>query len=423
HHLNVDTPLSFAVKAEDSQLRYLPWYLWELFEDYPHVEPALAFSKYEAERIGKSQRDNVRILVVIGDSTGINTEADKKIFQEFLGDAQIHILDQPSRQKLDTFIRDEQGWDILAFLGHSGSGKIKINATESLSLSELTNALRFAIQRGLQLAIFNSCDGLGLVQDLRDLYLPHTIVMREPVPDKVAQEFIKNFLPAFKDGKSLSMAVREARENLHPWENNYPCATWLPVLCQNPAVESINWVHLGGKPACPYRGLFAFREEDADIFFGREAVSEELYTLLPQSEEETRKLFLNNLLNGVSDAKSFTLVLTLRADFFHHAIKHHQFAKALNNTNCNYSLAGMEREELQRAIRIPAEKRGVKLEPGLLELLLDDVGEKAENLPLLEFALKQLWTKQEYGLLTRNSYQEIGGLQQSLARHAEDIYT
>jgi WD40 repeat protein len=548
-HFSFEETVNFTVEAEDHQLRCLPWYLWEFFEDFPNAEPAMAFTKYAGGRIGKSKRDNVRILVVVGDSQGIDTEVDKKIFQESFGDTQIEFLSQPSRQKLDAFLWDKQGWDILAFLGHSGSsedgntGKIKINEIDSLSLTELKHALSSAIKKGLQLAIFNSCDGLGLVRDLRDLYLPHTIVMREPVPDKVAQEFIKNFLPAFKDGKSLSMAVREAREKLHPWESVYPCATWLPVLCQNPAVESINWVHLGGKPACPYRGLSAFKEQDADIFFGREAVSEELYqrvesrlplivvvgasgsgkssvvfagliprlrnteveivdfrpgrnpfeslaialapkwyeanhpgddfqnlishqrryheldlliaklknkgglcevietivasscrrlvivadqfeelyTLLPNSESDICKLFLDSLLNAINDSAAFTLVLTLRADFLHYAIEDHKFAKELKDKN--YILAPMNREELQRAIRIPAEKRGVKLEPGLLESLLDDVGEKAENLPPLEFALTQLWTKQKDGLLTRNSYQEIGGLQQSLARHAEDIYT
>ena len=290
NHISLNATINFTVEAEDNQLRRLPWYLWEFFDDYHHAEPSLAFSKYESGRIGKSKRDNVRILVVIGDSQGINTEVDKKIFSESLGDTIVKILSQPSPFDLDECLWDEQGWDILAFLGHSksaddgSSGSIKINSTERLSLSDLKNALKSAIKKGLKLAIFNSCDGLGLVGDLRDLYLPHTIVMREPVPDKIAQEFIKSFLPAFKGGKSLAIAVREAREKLQKWENDYPCATWLPVLCQNPGVESINWVNLGGKPVCPYRGLFAFRKEDADIFFGREVVSDELYQRVERRE-------------------------------------------------------------------------------------------------------------------------------------------
>ncbi len=57
--------------------------------------------------------------------------------------------------------------------------------------------LRKAISRGLQLAIFNSCDGLGLANDLAELNIPQIIVMRSPVPDLVAQEFLKHFLKAF----------------------------------------------------------------------------------------------------------------------------------------------------------------------------------------------------------------------------------
>lgn len=275
--------VNFTVEASNHQLRRLPWYLWEFFNDFPNAEPAVAFTKYEGGKIGKSKRDNVRILVVVGDSQGINTEVDRKIFQDYFKDTQIKFLSQPVRDELYGCLDDKQGWDILAFLGHSGSswdgktGKIKINEIDSLTLTDLENPLSSAIKKGLQLAIFNSCDGLGLLEDLRNLYLPHIIAMREPVPDKVAQEFIKNFLLAFKDGKSLSMAVQQARKKLQKLENSYPCATWLPVLCQNPAADLIHWVHLGGKPACPYRGLFAFKEQDADIFFGREDDIEKLY--------------------------------------------------------------------------------------------------------------------------------------------------
>jgi hypothetical protein len=36
-------------------------------------------------------------------------------------------------------------------------------------------------------------------------------------------------------------------------------------------------------------------------------------------------------------------------------------------------------------------------EPGLVERILDDVGEKPGNLPLLEFTLTQLWDRQTDG--------------------------
>ena len=51
----------------------------------------------------------------------------------------------------------------------------------------------------------------------------------------VAQQFLKSFLTAFSNGKSLYLSVRLAREQLQGLEDRYPCASWLPTICQNPA--------------------------------------------------------------------------------------------------------------------------------------------------------------------------------------------
>jgi CHASE2 domain-containing sensor protein len=82
---------------------------------------------------------------------------------------------------------------------------------------------------------------LGLAQQLQSLQIPQVIVMREPVPDVVAQNFLKYFLAEFSRGQSLYAAVRYARERLQGLEKEYPCATWLPVICQNPAVAPMIW--------------------------------------------------------------------------------------------------------------------------------------------------------------------------------------
>ncbi|MHC5597349.1 MAG: CHASE2 domain-containing protein, partial [Nostoc sp.] len=103
---------------------------------------------------------------------------------------------------------------------------------------------RKAIENGLQLAIFNSCDGLGLARELADLQIPQIIVMREPVPDQVAKEFLKYFLQGFAGGESLYQSVRQARERLQGLEDRFPCATWLPMICQNPAQIPPTWDEL-----------------------------------------------------------------------------------------------------------------------------------------------------------------------------------
>ncbi|MFB2891608.1 CHAT domain-containing protein [Aerosakkonemataceae cyanobacterium BLCC-F50] len=231
--------IQVIIQSDNIDVRRLPWHLWDFFKPYRKAEVALSLPFYDRPLKTAPTRNQIRILSILGDDKGIDTEKDKQLLAQI--DAETAFIVKPNRQQLDEQLWSEQGWDILCFSGHSSSemdgsnGYIKINDTDKLTIPELKNALRTAIERGLQIAIFNSCDGLGLANQLASLHIPQIIVMREPVPDVVAQEFLKNFLTAFASGKSFYLAVREAREKLQGLENYFPCASWLPVICQNPA--------------------------------------------------------------------------------------------------------------------------------------------------------------------------------------------
>ncbi len=241
------------IQTEDSNLRRLPWHLWNFFEAYHNAE--IALSTLEFKRADKkasfTSRKKVRILAILGDRTGIDIQKDRAIIEK-LPDAECVFLAESTRREVDDYLWDEKGWDILFFAGHSSShsnaetGRIYLNQNESLTMGELRYALSKAIESGLQLAIFNSCDGLGIARELAGLHIPQIIAMREPVPDLVAQEFLKHFLTAFSNNKSLYLAVREARERLHSLEDKFPCATWLPAICQNPAEVPPTWESLRG---------------------------------------------------------------------------------------------------------------------------------------------------------------------------------
>jgi CHASE2 domain-containing sensor protein len=253
--LNRDDEIRVIIETNISFLYRIPWHLWKFFEDYPHAEVALSYQKYERPQVlTRSHKGKVRILAVLGNSDGIDIDKDRLILKS-LGGAETEFLVEPTRIELDQQLWNHD-WDILFFAGHSISstdsqigdenGKIYINKTDSLTIPQLKNSLKKAISQGLQLAIFNSCDGTGLARDLAELNLPQIIVMREPVPDLIAQEFLKNFLTAFSIGKPFYSAVREARERLQGWENDFPCASWLPVICQNPTVVPPTWQQLCG---------------------------------------------------------------------------------------------------------------------------------------------------------------------------------
>ncbi len=234
------------LQTEDTLLQRLPWHLCNLFSRYPKAEIAVSAPAYDQSEKASPQRNKIRILAILGSSVGIDIQADR-VLLESLPDAEISFLVEPSRQELDSQLWALQGWDILFFAGHSASGEnceigqIYLNQTESLTIADLKNALQSAVEKGLKLAIFNSCDGLGLARSLFSLQIPQIVLMREPVPDRVAQEFLKNFLQAFSGGKSLYLSVREARERLQGWENEFPCASWLPVIYQNPAEVPPTW--------------------------------------------------------------------------------------------------------------------------------------------------------------------------------------
>ncbi|MBD0345552.1 MAG: CHASE2 domain-containing protein, partial [Coleofasciculus sp. Co-bin14] len=237
--------IQFIIQTSDKRLQQLPWHLWNFFEDYPKAEVALSASEYQPVKkaFTKNSSSKVKILAILGNSEGIDIGKDRTFLEQLSHQAETKFLVEPQPEELNDHLW-EQGWDILFFAGHSSSqekGLIQLNPTDSLSLNQLRYALNKAIKQGLRLAIFNSCDGLGLAQQLTDLHIGQVIVMREPIPDVVAEEFLRHFLKAFSSGQSLYASVRLARERLQGLESKFPCATWLPVICTNPAEASITW--------------------------------------------------------------------------------------------------------------------------------------------------------------------------------------
>ncbi|MDZ7992280.1 MAG: eIF2A-related protein [Nostoc sp. EfeVER01] len=150
---------------------------------------------------------------------------------------------------------------------------------------------------------------------------------------------------------------------------------------------------------------------------------EEIYTLC--NNQEIRLKFLDCLLASLVTPTSLTssatvLVTTMRADFLGNALSYRPFADVLQNGDVK--LGPMNREELTQVIEKPAQKFGVTFADGLVERILDDVENQPGNLPLLEFALTELWNKRSGKQLTHKIYEEIGQVEGALARHADEKY-
>lgn len=146
---------------------------------------------------------------------------------------------------------------------------------------------------------------------------------------------------------------------------------------------------------------------------------EELFTITEGQDDAAT--FLEVLLGAARKLPGqFSLIVTLRADFIGALLEYPPILLMLQETR--YFLGAMTRDELRQAMMEPAQKQGVSFEAGLVQRILDDVAGQEGSLPLLEFALSQLWEKQENATLTHHAYDTIGGVEEALANHADATF-
>jgi hypothetical protein len=146
---------------------------------------------------------------------------------------------------------------------------------------------------------------------------------------------------------------------------------------------------------------------------------EELFALC-RSEEE-RAAFIDNLLSAASEIDGPVIVIiAMRADFYAHCANYFQLREALA-TNQEY-IGAMSDEELQRAIEEPARRGRWEFEPGLVDLLLHDVGQEPGALPLLSHALMETWHMRRGRTMTLSGYTTTGSVRGAIAETAEIVF-
>jgi WD40 repeat protein/class 3 adenylate cyclase len=147
---------------------------------------------------------------------------------------------------------------------------------------------------------------------------------------------------------------------------------------------------------------------------------EEVFTLV--EDEARRTQFLALLERAVADPHArLRIVVTLRADFYDRPLLYSGFAELLRDYV--EAVVPLKADEFERAIAGPAERVGARFEPGLLAELVADVADEPGALPLLQYALTELYERREGTTLTADAYRAIGGVSGALAGRAEEIYS
>lgn len=148
---------------------------------------------------------------------------------------------------------------------------------------------------------------------------------------------------------------------------------------------------------------------------------EEVFTLCPREEERRQFIELLTQVAEIPDSR-LAIVTTMRADFLEPCLSYESLTRLIQNEAVYMPpLVGAELEE---AIASPAKLQGYQFETGLLGAIFDDVGKEKGCLPLLQFALTELWEQRDRHThqLTLAKYKQMEGVLGSLNRYAEQVY-
>ena len=140
----------------------------------------------------------------------------------------------------------------------------------------------------------------------------------------------------------------------------------------------------------------------------------------PIVDERSRQALVSSLI-GADQTGWVKIILVLRADFYNFMLKYRELVERANQATFN--IPPMNEAERKAAIEKPVQKADRRFEAGLVERIIQDVKDAAADLPLLQFALTELWKRQTGdGVLTHVAYDAIGGVPGAIARHAQRVY-
>ena len=138
-------------------------------------------------------------------------------------------------------------------------------------------------------------------------------------------------------------------------------------------------------------------------------------------DESERAAFVDALIGCARDSNRRALVLVaVRADFYGRCAVYPELSRLIG---ANHVLVGpMRRDELRRAIEMPARRAGLRVESDLADALIADVEGEPGALPLLSTALLELWQRRDGRRLRLSAYEQLGGVRSAIARLAETTY-
>ena len=145
---------------------------------------------------------------------------------------------------------------------------------------------------------------------------------------------------------------------------------------------------------------------------------EELFTLTRDPDDRVR--FLDLLVAALRESPGrIRVILTVRADHFDRPLRHPAFGALLRGATV--AAHGPTDDQLREIIRQPAASVGVVVEDALVERIVAEVGAQPGALPLVEFALTELFEQRATDVIAVAAHEGLGGIAGTLASRAESV--
>jgi hypothetical protein len=118
-------------------------------------------------------------------------------------------------------------------------------------------------------------------------------------------------------------------------------------------------------------------------------------------------------------------IITMRSDFIGECAHYQGLTQLINNSN--YLVPHMDRENYRQAIEGPIKYAGASIEPKLVETILDHIGDRTDQLPVLQHALMRTWTywqemDEPERSLSNTDYESVGTMSDAMSRHANEAF-
>ncbi|MBD1998450.1 pentapeptide repeat-containing protein [Leptolyngbya sp. FACHB-541] len=147
---------------------------------------------------------------------------------------------------------------------------------------------------------------------------------------------------------------------------------------------------------------------------------EEVFTLCHDSAE--RQQFFQCLLRALEITPQLCLIVAMRADFFGKCLEQEYSGLAQRIQQNLVSVTPMSAAELETAILEPARLVDLTVEPELVSQIIQDVANEPASLPLMQYALTELWKQRLDNQLKLSPYIQLGGVSGTLQKRATAVY-